>query len=222
MPKILQRLSLTLALSSSLIAFADQNESWQTVNNDIQHHIKTFSKQESSRKYRSFRVEATFNAALDTVARNQLDVANIKNWYSNAKSSRLLKQVSATEFYYYLLMNTPLGVQQRDMVIHVTVEPYSSKTNVLVINYNAAPDFIPVNNDIVRIPVYQMTTRLTPINDTTTQEETEGYVDPGNDPPSWLINIAQRETPYRNILGKMRTVHHYDNYQSSFPVRYRE
>lgn len=195
---------------------------WHPVKNDERHQIKTYSKQEDNKRYRSFRVDAVYNAPLDAVARQQLDFNNLKRWYMNAEESILLKRVSDTEGYYYLKVKTPFGVPGRDMVIHFDIEPYSAKRGALTIRYRAAPDFIPAKPNIVRIPEYEMAVKVTPINATQTREETEGYVDSGGAAPVWLVNYFQRMLPYTNMLGKTRGVEKYLHSTEPFPFKYKE
>lgn len=195
---------------------------WRPVKNDARHQIKTYSKQEDNKRYRSFRVEGIYHASLDAVARQQLDIDNLKRWYMNAEESILLKQISPTEGYYYVKIKTPFGIPNRDMVIHFTIEPYSPKKKSLTIKYSASPDFIPLKPNIVRMPEYEMAVKLTPVSANKTIEETEGYADAGGNAPVWLINYFQRMLPYSNMLGKVRGVEKYLDNKETFLFKYKD
>lgn len=198
------------------------NKEWKLVKDDHTHNIRTYYKQEEGKRFRSFRAEAILDASLDVAARNQLDVANIPHWYMNAGETSLLRQVSETEYYYYLRLKTPFGVPERDEILHVTIDPYSKSKGALVIRYQAVPKYLAEKANMVRMPAYEMVTRLTPINENSTMEITEGYVEPGGDAPVWLINFLQRRMPYANVLGKQRSIISYSNTGGSFPFKYKE
>ena len=96
----------------------------------------------------------------------------------NAIESKLLKRVSDTEYYFYFRLKMPLGVPERDIVVHATVQPYSTKTGFLGISYSAAPDFIPPKPGVVRFPAYETSTKLIPLGENKVEEHMEGYVEP--------------------------------------------
>jgi hypothetical protein len=173
-------LCLTLAATTSHAAKNDDDDDkteylpynakavkeWSLIKDDQRHQIKTYSKQEDNRRYRSFKVQGILNGSLEAAARCQFDIDNLTNWYMNAIESKLLKRVSDTEYYFYFRLKMPLGVPHRDVIIHANVQPYSAKTGFLAITYTAAPDFIPVKPGVVRVPAYETSIKLTPLGQT--------------------------------------------------------
>lgn len=185
----------------------NKNGDWVLVRSDEIHHIKTYSKQEDNRRFRSFKAQSVFNVSLEASARCLFDIENMPSWYMNAVEAKMLKRVSDTEYYYYFRLKTPMGVPQRDVVVHAVIVPYSEKNGALTVTYNAAPDFIPARPDVVRMPAYEMVVKFRPLDDNTTEEEYEGYADPGgSNMPVWLTNYVQRRMPYLNMLGKHRAL----------------
>lgn len=196
---------------------------WSLIKDDQRHQIKTYSKQEDNRRYRSFKSQGVLNGSLEAAARCQFDIDNITAWYMNAIESKLLKRVSDTEYYFYFRLKMPLGVPQRDVVVHANVQPYSAKTGFLGITYSAAPDFIPTKPNVVRMPSYEINIKLIPLGDDKVEENQEGYVDPGGAGlPTWLINYAQRRAPYANMLGRKRVIDKCAASDSPIPFKYKE
>lgn len=193
---------------------------WQVVRKDARHNIVTYSKIEDGTPIRSFKAEAIYDNSFDAAARHQLDVDNYKNWFMNMEESRLLKKVSDTEFYYYFKLKAPLGVPPRDDIIHVKIEPLTSASGSLVIHYHAVPEWASAKPGIIRMPAYEVTTRLTPLGSNRVKEVTEGYAQPGGIAPSWLINYLQRQMPYNNLLGRTRDIPRYERITTPFPFRY--
>lgn len=196
---------------------------WSLIKDDKRHQIKTYSKQEDNRRFRSFKVEGVLNGSLEAAARCQFDIENIPSWYMNVTEAKLLKRVSDTEYYFYFYVKMPFGVPHRDVVVHAKVQPYSTKTGFLAISYSAAPDFIPTKSGVIRMPAYETTTRFKPISENQTEEQLEGYVDPGGEGlPIWLINYAQRRTPYSNMIGRQRVISKCAESDSPIPFKYKE
>ena len=196
---------------------------WSLIKDDKRHQIKTYSKQEDNRRFRSFKVEGVLNGSLEAAARCQFDIEGIPSWYMNVTEAKLLKRVSDTEYYFYFYVKMPFGVPHRDVVVHAKVQPYSTKTGFLAISYRAAPDFIPTKPGVIRMPAYETTTKFTPINENQTEEQLEGYVDPGGEGlPIWLINYAQRRTPYSNMIGRQRVISKCAESDSPIPFKYKE
>jgi hypothetical protein len=196
---------------------------WSLIKDDQRHQIKTYSKQEDNRRYRSFKVQGILNGSLEAAARCQFDIENLTAWYMNAIESKLLKRVSDTEYYFYFRLKMPLGVPQRDVVVHAKVQPYSAKTGFLGITYSAEPDFIPAKPGVIRMPAYETSTKLTPLGADKVEEQLEGYADPGGaGMPTWLINYAQRRAPYANMLGRQRVITKCAASDSPIPFKYKE
>lgn len=196
---------------------------WALIKDDKRHKIKAYSKKEDGYRFRSFKVQGTLNGSLEAAARCQFDIESIPTWYMNVTEAKLLKRVSDTEYYFYFYTKMPFGVTHRDVVVHAKIQPYSTKTGFLAISYSAAPDFIPTKPGVIRMPAYETTTRFKPISENQTEEQLEGYVDPGGEGlPIWLINYAQRRTPYSNMIGRQRVISKCAESDSPIPFKYKE
>ena len=180
---------------------------WSLVKDDQRHQIKTYSKQEDGRRYRSYKSQGIMNYSLEATARCYFDIENMTSWYMNAVESKVLKRVSDTEYYFYLRLKMVFGVPQRDLVVHAKVQPYTTKTGFLDITYNAAPDFIPAKPNVVRMPSYEVSIKLTPLAADKVEENQQGYIDLGGTGlPTWMVNYAQRRAPYTNMIGRQREI----------------
>ena len=177
---------------------------WVEVRNDRKRNIRTWVKQEDQKAYRSFKVEATLEGSLETYARIMLDFENYHKWYWEVLESRLLKKVSATEYYLYFRHRTPHGIPMRDAVLHAVVEPQVRGRNFILMTVRAEPDYIPAKYGLVRMTAEEMTVRFTPLPGNRVRVEAEGYVDPGGRIPAWASNYVQRAAPYSIMLGMQR------------------
>lgn len=195
---------------------------WNLVKSDKRHNITTYYKREDNKRFRSFKAEAIYDASFEAAACHQFDMENYPRWFMNIEESRVLKRVSDTELYMYLKLKAPLGVPPRDVPLHVVITPYSSKTGALTISYSAVSDYLPVNPGIVRMAVYEVATRISPLESGKVREETEGYAEPGGAAPVWLVNYLQRQMPYANMLARSRDIPRYENGKIPCQFRYKE
>lgn len=177
---------------------------WVLLKNDRLRSIKTWIKQEDGKQYRSFKVEALLNGDLETYTRVMLDADNFSKWYWEVLESKILKRVSATEYYLYLKHRAPIGQPNRDVILHAVFEPQSAQNPSLVMQVRAVPDFLPLKPKLVRMPAEDMMVKVTPQPGNKVLVEAEGYVDPGGNVPNWAINYIQRSAPYSIMLGLQR------------------
>jgi len=199
---------------------SDSNE-WQQVKNDRYHQIKTWSKREDGKRIRSFKIEATMDTSLEAIARATFDFDNYPRWYFKMKQSRVLKQVSPTEVYFYQVFSAPPGLPDRDVVVHLVIDPYNTRRGNLRLNISAAPDYMPPQPGLVRMPGFNMTTTYTPLPDNKWKLDAEGYIDPGGTAPTWATNYVQRNAPYQVLLGLQRVSSSEEYTQSKKPMLFK-
>lgn len=197
---------------------------WLLVQQDRMRNIKTWARREEGKNIRSWRVEAELAAPFEAIGRLHTDVELMPRWYWETRHARLLKQVSATEFVYYMQFNAPLGLPDRDVVLRAVIEPLSAKRPFMVIRVQALPDYLPPQPGLVRVPAQDFTVRLTPLSRNRTRFEAEGYVDPGGAAPAWVVNFVQRRVPYQIMLSMIRMLQkkEYAEPPSSSPYRFSE
>lgn len=191
---------------------------WTLVKNDQRHGLKTYAKQEDGKRFRSFKVEATMDGSMETFMRMVLDFDNYKKWSWQALDSKMLKKVSATEYYFYVVHDAPYGVPDRDVILRLVVEPQGPGRPFISLKFNAVPDFIPEKPPYVRMQAEDMTSRITPLPNNKLLVINEGYVDPGGNMASWAINFVQRNGPYSTLLGMRRMLQQEELINSKTPL----
>lgn len=179
---------------------------WVQVKNDRLRNIKTFAKQEDGKRYRSFKVEAELEGTAEAGARVLLDFDNYGKWYWEVLNSKLMKRVSPTEYYMYMVHRAPGGLPNRDVILHAVVEPQTKTRNYLMLKVKAVADYMEPRPPLVRMPAEDMTIRFTPLPGQRVMIEAEGFIDPGGKVPSWDANLIQRNAPYTVIMGFQRMV----------------
>lgn len=187
-----------------LRAESTSDDGWRLVKNDRLHEIKAYVKNEKGAYLRSFKVEAYFDAPIETAARLQADVDSYARWYFLVLESKLLKKISDKEYIFYMVHDAPVGMADRDVVMKATIEPMTAKKPYIVINMVSLPDYMPVQPPYERMVLENYVVKLTPQGKNRTLLESEGFIDPGGVSPAWAVNFIQGKGPYSNMLGMRR------------------
>ena len=158
---------------------------------------------------------------VDALARVILDFDNYTKWFWETRESRLVKQISPTEYIVYMVHKAPYTLPDRDTVLRGVVEPQTRSKPYVVLRVSAMPDYLPLKPPLVRMPAEEMTIKFSPLPGNKVQMEAEGYFDPGGTLPAWAANFVQRAAPYSVVLGMQRMMAQ-DKYQKGrnlpFPV----
>jgi hypothetical protein len=186
-------------------ASTPQNE-WRLIKYDKSRNIKAYDKRDEGKSLRSFKVEYEVEESFETLAKVYFDFENYKEWYYEVIEAKLVKKISPTEFYYYIVHNAPPTLADRDAVLHAVIEPYNTERGYALYKINSAPKYLPAKPPYLRIDGYSITIKLTPIGNNKIRGTVEGYVDSGAAFPSWAINYVQRRAPYEGVLGFLRVL----------------
>jgi len=194
---------------------------WIKIRDDRRSNITAWYKIEDGKAVRSFKIDAVMDSSLERVAKTILEVDNLKRYFWECYESRMVKKVSPTELYAYLKVNVPNPVPDRDIVMHLTMEPYSKRRGYLQFHIESAPNLVPLVPGLVRVPEYTFVIKLTPQSANETRLEMEGAINPGGNIPGWAINFIMRNAPYASILG-MRRLAKTLSFDEPFPFRITE
>ncbi len=149
--------------------------------------IKTYSRKTVDSKINSIKIEADFSTSLSRIVSIITDVSAYDDWIYNSKNTRLLKQVSPTELYYYGEVKFPWPTTNRDFVSHVTLSQ-DPRSKTVTINASNVSGWEPVKKGLVRIDNSVGKWTITPIDKGRINVLYELHADPGGDLPALLIN----------------------------------
>jgi hypothetical protein len=149
--------------------------------------IKSYSRRSADSKLNSIKVESDFLASSSRFVSVILDVASYDDWIYGSKSTHLVKQVSATELYYYSEVKFPWPAVNRDFVSHITVNQ-DAHSKIITINATNVSGWEPLKENIVRIERSVAKWIIKPKGKEEVSVIYELQADPGGDLPIWLIN----------------------------------
>ncbi|HEY9000892.1 MAG TPA: START domain-containing protein [Mucilaginibacter sp.] len=158
--------------------------------------IKVYTSIVPDSKIKAVKVECDLNATPSQLVAVVMDVNTATDWVYHVKSAKLIKQVSASELYYYSEVSLPWPAANRDFVAHLTVSKDPS-TKIITIDGPAVPGYVPVKKGIVRIDNSSGKWVITPIGTSQVHVQYSIHVDPGGSLPAWLVNIFATDAPLK-------------------------
>ncbi|PTQ89982.1 hypothetical protein [Agitococcus lubricus] len=210
----MRKLCFLLVLACTSLSVAADNtldelrvrldEHWHPVKVDKSRDIKTYAKREDGKPFRSFKIEQTIPTTMDTLSHILSDFDSYPRWFWETLETRLLKKVSSKELYVYMVHRAPLGIPNRDVILHVRVEPMTDKKNYAILHATAVSDYLPLKPPLVRMAAEEFVVRFTALNEQKVKLEIEGYIDPNGNVPVWATNYVQRSAPYVIAVGLQR------------------
>lgn len=124
----------------------------------------------------------------------------------------MLKVVSKNEMYYYSTIDFPWPLSDRDFIAHSTIEQHPT-TKVVTSRTVGIKNYLPPKEEIVRMPLLDITWVLTPTDDGKVEIDYILKSDSGGNLPVWLVNMAVDHGPTQTML-KLKELVQLEEYQN--------
>jgi len=187
-------------LSSGLGA---QDNGWKFVKET--NGIEVYSRKSDDSPIKEIKVLKVMETTLSSLVALMKDVENHKNWTYANKKAKVLEKQSEFSWIFYGYSDAPWPVQDRDMVLHSTLRQ-DSVTKVIKNEGECIPNFIPENEDVVRVPACHSIWTLKPLGEGKVLVSLEIQIDLGGSIPNWLINLVSSKGPYLTIKNMEEAV----------------
>ena len=170
-------LSLVLLFASGLLHAKTKAGDWELVKKDEGNDILVYYRSLESGNV-EFRGIIHLRTSLSSFIALLKDFETMPEWAYRTNKVITLRQTSKTEAYVYTIHTMPWPFMPRDSVLlsHIDQNP---QTFVVTVKGRAVPDYIPLNNDYVRISSGESFWQLTPIGEGTLEVVFQGYGEPG-------------------------------------------
>jgi ribosome-associated toxin RatA of RatAB toxin-antitoxin module len=165
--------------------------------------IKIYSNEKSGSKVKPVKVECTFNATPVQLAAVLLDVKNYPDWIYKTKQTSLIKQVSATDLYYYSELTMPWPAQNRDFAAHITATQ-NPETKVITVEAPSVAGMVPEKDGVTRVKKSNGKWVLTPVGNDKVNVTYYLQIEPDGAAPAWLINMFVSDGPMQSFK-KLKT-----------------
>jgi len=194
-------LSLLFNLLSPSIS--GQDDGWNFIKEND--GIEVYTRKTDDSPVKQIKVQKVMETTLSSLIALMKDVENHKNWTYANKKAKILEKHSEFSWIFYGYSAAPWPVQDRDMVLLSTLHQ-DSITKVITNIGECIPDYIPENEDVVRIPDCHSIWTLKPLGDGKVLVSLEIQIDLGGSIPNWLINLVSSKGPYLTIKNMEEAV----------------
>ena len=192
---MLKKLVLLFLLFTNC-AMAQQGAAWvQKENSD---GIKIFTGDVDGSKFKAIKVEFELEATLSQVVATLMDTKGSEAWLYHTSSNYVVKKVSASEVYYYSMVDMPWPVSDRDFIAHLMVSQ-DKATKVVTIDAPCVYDLVPLKPKVVRIANSVGKWILTPAGSGHVKILYTLHADPGGILPAWLTNLFVTQGPKQSF-----------------------
>lgn len=171
-----------------------------------QDSIKVYTCDREDLKFKSIKATFSVNTTLSTLTAFVLDIDRYPEWQYNTTRPRIVSRITDKRLIFYTVIEAPWPVSDRDMVVDLSVWQ-DSKTKTITITTNGVPDYVPMEEGLVRVPMSAATWTIKRVSPTKLNVEYAIRIDPGGSVPAWMVNMVCAEAPYisfRNLREKIQ------------------
>lgn len=176
--------------------------------------IQVFTRKSDNSKYKEVKILAKIQTTMNELVAALEDVDKHKDWVPYTIESYMVDKLDDDKFYYYVSSDFPFPAKDRDVVIYYERSQHKS-TNIVITQSTASPEYLETFDKYVRVPLFNSTYTLTPMDDGYIDIKYELKVSPGGSIPAWIINLGVTKGPIKTMeslfdLIKAGTYKHYD------------
>ena len=166
-----------LIFNSSYIDARKLDDNWRVVKEDKENNISIYYRKLETGNT-EFKGITYINASLNSFIALIDDFDKMPEWAYRTEKVVKLKQISSKEAYVYTIHPMPWPFMSRDSVLlsHIDQNP---RTFVVTVKGSAVPNYIPLNDDYVRIQSGESFWQLTPKGNDTIEVVFQGHGEPG-------------------------------------------
>lgn len=160
--------------------------------------IQVYSRKTPNFKFDELKVDCIFEGKMSQLAAVILDVNNQYQWVYKTAKSKLLKQVTDADLFYYSEIECPWPFHNRDLIARMTITQNTS-TKILSIVAKSVDNYLPSKKNLVRVKYSNALWTITPLNNAQFKVEYKIQIDPGDGVPAWILNMFATNGPYESF-----------------------
>ena len=166
--------------------------------------VLIYSRKVKGSKVKAFKGIATINAPLKKLYDLLVNHNDYPSWVYRCAEGKTLEKISDTEYYVYLVTDSPWPASERDDVTHVKI--VKAPDGTVVFDMKDEPDYLPQRKSRVRVPFLEGYWKLAPLEEEKTKVIYEVLANPGGRIPAWLANHFIIEAPLKSLLNMKKKV----------------
>jgi hypothetical protein len=152
----------------------------------------------------AFRGEGVVNVPMGLLVTVLLTDEIALDWVDLITAHTVVRSINATEKIIYESFGLPWPISDRDYVMRQTTG-FDPEQRMFTLDFESVNDAaMPEKEDVVRAMAFRTFWRLKKVDETHTNVEVEVFTDPKGLLPSWLINMIQKDWPWKTIEGLVK------------------
>ncbi len=178
--------------------------------------VRVFSSKVSGSAYRAVKAEMLIDGEVSNLVAMLEDTDNCSNWASLCKEALVVKEISETEYFVYILNAVTFPVADRDLLAHITWSQDSSSgkltMNSEAISPHAGID-VPKKRGVVRLEKALTQWHFTSQANGKVLVQSYAHIDPNGAVPAWIVNMLSMRAPYQSMMKVRKIIQSgmYDN-----------
>lgn len=185
-------------LLASISTFCQTENEW-TLKKD-KNDIKVYTRQAEDSDIIEIKVLSIVQATVNQISKLLADVENYNLWMPNVKSTKVIELINKNELYYYIELNAPWPISNRDNIIHFR-HTLDQKTGIARILVNGVADYLPENKGVVRITHSTGIWELSPMENGEVKVISTYVSDPAGKLPLWVIKLFVVDSIYDTFIN---------------------
>ena len=167
--------------------------------------IQVYSRRTPGQRSTELKVECILPGTQNELVALLSDIPNYRNVIYKTKAARLIRRVSETELFYYVVSALPWPVSDRDMAVQLTFS-HDPVSRMLQVRGVGVPDVVASQPGMVRIVDWLAVWQAKQISKQQMKLTYTCRVDPGGNIPAWLDNVAMASSAYQSFLMIRKSV----------------
>lgn len=165
---------------------------WELVNSED--GIEVYTRTTASSSVKQIRIVCLVKSSMETITNFMLNASLYSSWVYKCDSSRLIKKVNNNEFSYYITINFPFPLDDRDLYVNSTnfIDPV---TGIYYARSIKGEPESTQNNEYVHISEFESSWKISPLENGNLQIDYKVLSNPGGEIPTWLVNLAITKGP---------------------------
>lgn len=190
-------LSILIKLGLNLVGLTQTN--WTLHKKEAAYTI--WLKDVPNEKIKQFKLEAIIKGNFEDIHNIMKDVEKMHLWYDKVKNVKLLKKINENEAIYLLAYDLPFPFEDRIATIKGIMN-YNPKLGTLTVNTAYFPYTLSKDkNASLLIKKISSSWEIKKLSDGQLNIVHSGYMDPGGNIPSWVVNESITSGPVETLKG---------------------
>jgi len=161
--------------------------------------IQVFTKKHEESNIYKYKVKTKIQASVQEVYEQVIDFDENLKYMELADSLAFLDHQKNKRYINYMRFDMPWPVTNREMVMDMHVEILENRIRLVS---DDLPNYVEKNEEYVRIKDFHEEWSIKENENTkSTQVTIIGWVNPGGNIPTWIVNLFSVRTPFRFISG---------------------